>query len=275
SAQIFTHLVGQHNISNLLLVAGVLRELGWGLGRIARSLAVLRPVNGRLQVVEALGGASTVRPQALVVVDYAHTPDALERALLALRPAAQSRGGRLVCVFGCGGDRDAGKRPLMGAVAARLADEVLLTTDNPRTEDPQSIIDQIAAGMPGPVTVELDRAQAILQAVWHAHEKDVVLLAGKGHETYQEAKGVRTPFDDRQWAGFALTWQRGQGLSTDTRSIRPGELFLALQGEHFDGHHYLETARAAGATAAIVARAGAGVGLAPAPLGDTRAALGG
>ena len=273
SAQIFTHLVGQHNISNLLLVAGVLRELGWGLGRIARSLAVLRPVNGRLQVVEALGGASNARPQALVVVDYAHTPDALERALLALRPAAQSRGGRLVCVFGCGGDRDAGKRPLMGAVAARLADEVLLTTDNPRTEDPQSIIDQIAAGMPGPEAVELDRAQAILRAVWHADDRDVILLAGKGHETYQEVDGVRSPFDDRQWAGFALTWQRGQGLSTDTRSIRAGELFLALEGEHFDGHHYLEAARSAGAAAAIVARADAGVDLPQFVLGDTRAAL--
>ncbi len=273
SAQIFTHLVGRHNISNLLLVAGVLRELGWGLGRIARALAVLRPVNGRLQVVEALGGASNARPQALVVVDYAHTPDALERALLALRPAAQSRGGRLVCVFGCGGDRDAGKRPLMGAVAARLADEVLLTTDNPRSEDPRAIVEQIAAGMPGPARIELDRAQAILAAIWHADEKDVVLLAGKGHETYQEADHVRSPFDDRQWAGFALTWQRAQGLSTDTRSIRHGELFLALAGERYDGHDYLEAARAAGAAAAIVAQPAAGVDLPQFVLGDTRAAL--
>ncbi len=273
SAQIFTHLVGRHNIANLLLVAGVLRQLGWGLGRVARALAVLRPVNGRLQVVEPLGGASNAHPQPLVVVDYAHTPDALEGVLTALRPAAESRGGRLICVFGCGGDRDTGKRPLMGAVAARLADEVLLTTDNPRSEDPQAIIEQIAAGMPGPATVELDRAQAILQAVWHAREKDVVLLAGKGHETYQEANGVRTPFDDRQWAGFALTWQRGQTLSTDTRSIRPGELFLALEGEHFDGHDYLGAAHEAGASAAIVARADASVDLPQFVLGDTRAAL--
>ncbi|MER1968864.1 bifunctional UDP-N-acetylmuramoyl-L-alanyl-D-glutamate--2,6-diaminopimelate ligase MurE/UDP-N-acetylmuramoyl-tripeptide--D-alanyl-D-alanine ligase MurF [Castellaniella sp. GW247-6E4] len=273
SAQIFTHLVGQHNISNLLLVAGVLRELGWGLGRIARALAVLRPVNGRLQVVEALGGASNARPQALVVVDYAHTPDALERALLALRPAAQSRGGRLVCVFGCGGDRDTGKRPLMGEVASRLADQVLLTTDNPRSEDPRAIVDQIAAGMPGPARVELDRAEAILGAIWRADEKDVVLLAGKGHETYQEVHHERSPFDDRQWAGVALTWQRSQGLSTDTRSIRPDELFLALSGERYDGHDYLEAARAAGAAAALVAHADARVDIPQFVLGDTRMAL--
>lgn len=273
SAQIFTHLVGRHNIANLLLVAGVLRQLGWGLGRIARALAVLRPVNGRLQVVEPLGGASNAHPQALVVVDYAHTPDALQGVLLALRPAAESRGGRLICVFGCGGNRDPGKRPMMGAVAARLADEVVLTTDNPRSEDPQAIIDQIAAGMPGQPPAELDRAQAILHAIWHADAKDVVLLAGKGHETYQETNGVRVPFDDRQWAGFALTWQRGQHLSTDTRSIRPGELFLALEGEQFDGHDYLEVAREAGAAAAVVARADTAVDLPQFVLGDTRAAL--
>ncbi|HUH40093.1 MAG TPA: UDP-N-acetylmuramoyl-tripeptide--D-alanyl-D-alanine ligase, partial [Castellaniella sp.] len=273
SAQIFTHLVGQHNISNVLLVAGVLRELGWGLGRIARALAILRPVDGRLQVVEALGGARNATPQALVVVDYAHTPDALERALLALRPAAQARGGRLICVFGCGGDRDAGKRPLMGAVADRLADEVLLTTDNSRSEPPQSIIEQIAAGIQGVVRTEPDRAQAILSAIWRANEKDVVLLAGKGHETYQEIDHVRSPFDDRQWAGFALSWQRQPGLSTDTRTIAEGDLFLALVGERYDGHDYLDAARQAGAAAAIVAQANPDVDLPQFVLGDTLAAL--
>lgn len=273
SAQILTHLVGEHNISNLLLVAGVLRELGWGLTRIARSLATLHAVPGRLQRIEALGGASSARPQALVIVDYAHTPDALERALSALRGVAQVRGGRLLCVFGCGGDRDHGKRPLMGEVAERLADQVLLTTDNPRTEKPDVIVADILSGMSAPVPVELDRARAILSAIWQADDKDVVLLAGKGHETYQEIQGVRNTFDDRQWAGFALTWERGYGLSTDSRSIQAGEIFLALEGEHFDGHAYLAAVQEMGASAAIVARPTDTVDLPQFVLGNTQAAL--
>lgn len=273
SAQILTYLVGEHNISNLLLVAGVLRELGWGLSRIARALAVLQPVPGRLQVVSALDGGRSARPQPLVVVDYAHTPDALERALTALRPLALDRGGRLRCVFGCGGDRDAGKRPLMGAVAARLADDVVVTTDNPRTESPEAIIEQIVAGMPCRPEVRVDRADAILESIWSAGERDVVLLAGKGHETYQEIQHVRSAFDDREWARFALTWQQEAPLSTDTRTLQPGTLFLALAGEQFDGHDYLEAAARAGACAAIVARRVPDAGLPQIVLGDTRLAL--
>jgi len=273
SAQILTHLVGEHNISNLLLVAGVLRELGWGLSRIARALAVLHPVPGRLQVVTALGGASAARPQPLVVVDYAHTPDALERALEALRPLARDRGGRLRCVFGCGGDRDTGKRPLMGAAAARLADVIVVTTDNPRTEPPEAIIEQIVAGMPGRPDIRIDRADAILEGIWGAGERDVVLLAGKGHETYQEVHHVRSPFDDREWARFALTWRQGAELSTDTRALPSGALFLALEGERFDGHDYLDAAARAGARAAVVARRVPGAGLPQIVLGDTRLAL--
>lgn len=273
SAQILTHLVGEHNVSNLLLVAGVLRELGWGLSRTARALAVLQPVPGRLQVVTALTGGAAATPQALVVVDYAHTPDALERVLVALRPVAQERGGQLVCVFGCGGDRDTGKRPLMGGVAAGLADRVIVTTDNPRTEDPEVIIEEIVAGMPARPRVVADRANAILEAIWQAGARDVVLLAGKGHETYQEVQHVRSPFDDREWARFALTWQQGARLSTDTRSLQSGDLFLALQGEHFDGHNYLGAASQAGARAAIVAHPVAGSPLQQIVLGDTRVAL--
>lgn len=273
SAQILTRLVGEHNISNLLLVAGVLRALGWGLSRIARALAVLRPVPGRLQVVGAVGGGSAARPQPLVVVDYAHTPDALERALVALRPVAQERGGRLTCIFGCGGDRDAGKRPLMGAVAARLADDVIVTTDNPRTEPPGAIIEEIVGGMPWRPLIEADRARAILSGIWRAGDRDVVLLAGKGHETYQEVQHVRSPFDDREWARFALTWQQGASLSTDTRSLADGALFLALRGGRFDGHDYLEAARQAGARAAIVSRRIAESGLPQIVLGDTHQAL--
>jgi murE/murF fusion protein len=273
SAQILTHLVGDHNVSNLLLVAGVLRELGWGLSRTARALAVLQPVPGRLQVVDPLGGASVNHPQALVVVDYAHTPDALERVLAALRPMARARGGRLVCVFGCGGDRDTGKRPLMGEAAARLADHVVVTTDNPRTEAPEAIIEAIVAGMPQRPAIEADRARAILDTVWRAGDRDVVLLAGKGHETYQEVHHVRSPFDDREWARFALTWQQGARLSTDTRSLKPGDVFLALRGERFDGHDYVRAAAEAGARAAVVAHPVAGAGLPQIVLGDTREAL--
>ncbi len=273
SAQIVTNLVGEHNISNLLLVAGVLRQLGWGLSRTARALTVLQPVPGRLQVVSAVGGSGSARPQPLVVVDYAHTPDALEHVLQALRPVARERGGRLVCVFGCGGDRDPGKRPLMGAVAARLADAVVVTTDNPRSESPQAIIQAITAGMPTQPAVEIDRARAILNAIWRAGDGDVVLLAGKGHETYQEVQQVRSPFDDREWARFALTWRQGVQLSTDSRQLAAGELFLALSGEHFDGHDYLPAAAQAGARAAIVAHAVAGAPLPQIVLGDTRLAL--
>src|SRR5690606_25824647 len=180
------------------------------------------------------------------------TPDALERALLALRDVAQARGGRLLCVFGCGGSRDRSKRPIMGRIAFEQADEVILTNDNPRLEAPMDIIGQIAAGMPEAPHIEADRAQAILSAIWGAQASDVVLLAGKGHETYQELQGQRVPFDDREWARFALSWQKGLSISTDTRHIAAGQLFVALKGDAFDGHAYLETAREAGVCAAVV-----------------------
>jgi len=139
-----------------------------------------------------------------VVIDYAHTPDALENVLQALRPVAAARGGRLAVVFGAGGDRDPTKRPLMGAVAARLADDVLVTSDNPRSEDPLAIISQIEKGIAGKHEVEPDRAQAIAKAIANAEAKDVVLVAGKGHETYQEVKGRRAHFSDEEQAQAAL-----------------------------------------------------------------------
>jgi murE/murF fusion protein len=158
-------------------------------------------------------------------------------------------------VFGCGGERDAGKRPEMGRIAATQADRAVITSDNPRGESPAAIIKQILAGVPpaAPVAVQADRARAILQAVWASAPEDVVLLAGKGHETYQEIEGRKLPFDDREWARLALLLPRAPGLSTDTRRIAAGEVFLALAGENFDGHEYLPQAHAAGACAAIVA----------------------
>lgn len=275
-AQIVTHLVGTHNISNLLLIAGVLARLGWSVSRIARALSALRSVGGRLQVVEAVdcGRNQPAAEGPMVVVDYAHTPDALSRALQALRETAASRNGRLVCVFGCGGDRDTSKRPVMGELAGRLADVVVLTNDNPRSEDPTAILGQILQGMKGvQPLVEADRAAAIVQAIWRAQAADVVLLAGKGHETYQEIAGERKPFDDREWARLALTWRRGATLCSDSRRIAAGQIFLALHGERFDGHSYLDQVREAGACAAIVAKRNPDINLPQFAVGDTAAAL--
>jgi UDP-N-acetylmuramoyl-L-alanyl-D-glutamate--2,6-diaminopimelate ligase len=149
--------------------------------------------------MERIGGDA----EPLVVVDYAHTPDALENVLVTLRGVAGARGGRLWALFGCGGDRDPGKRPEMGAVATRLADRVVVTSDNPRGEDPAKIIAAILAGAPG-ATAEVDRARAIARTVAEADARDVIVLAGKGHETYQEVAGVRTPFSDIEQARLAL-----------------------------------------------------------------------
>lgn len=274
TAQVLTRIVGEHNVANLLLVSSVLSYLGWDLPRIARVLASLSPVQGRLEWVDPVvpqGVSSSGLP--LVVVDYAHTPDALERALTALRDVAQARSGRLVCIFGCGGQRDTAKRPLMGRVAADLADHVVVTTDNPRNEDPQAIIQQILSGMPRAAQVQLDRATAILETVWSASAADVILIAGKGHETWQEFAWGKIPFDDRHWAGVALTWRSGVTLSSDTRSLKEGDLFLALKGENFDGHGYLSVAKEKGALAAIVQAADPDVALPQFVLGDTRQAL--
>ncbi|CAM4204573.1 bifunctional UDP-N-acetylmuramoyl-L-alanyl-D-glutamate--2,6-diaminopimelate ligase MurE/UDP-N-acetylmuramoyl-tripeptide--D-alanyl-D-alanine ligase MurF [Bordetella tumbae] len=276
-AQIVTSLLGRHNVSNLLLVAGVLSKLGWPLTQIARALSETRPVDGRLQVVEplTLNAGTAAGRGPLVVVDYSHTPDSLARALTALRPIADARGGRLVCLFGCGGERDAGKRPEMGRIAADLADKITVSSDNPRGEDPASIIAQILPGIPrgARLTVEADRASAIMQTIWASEPNDVILLAGKGHETYQEVAGVKLPFDDREWAKLALLLPHAAALSTDTRKVGADEVFLALAGENFDGHDYLSQAQQAGACAAVVAHPVADVSLPQLVLGDTRVAL--
>lgn len=254
TAQILTQLLGDHNVSNLLLVSAVLLELGWPITKIARFISTLGPVAGRLEIVKALS-VGTYKPLPLVVVDYAHSPDALEHALNTLRDVAKVRGGKLWCVFGCGGDRDTAKRPIMGGIAEKLADHVIITNDNPRSEEPAAIAQQIQAGMAHEATVELDRAKAILQSVWAAEPNDIVLLAGKGHETFQEIQGESFVFDDRHWASFALTWLRGITLSTDTRTIQTGEVFAAISGERFDGHDYVQAAKDKGAAVALVERA--------------------
>ena len=203
-ASVKTGLIGDYNVANLLAVLGGLRALGMRLADAAQACTMLTPVPGRMQrVVSEAAGPD-------VVVDYAHTPDALEKALLALLPFAQERGGQLWCVFGCGGDRDATKRPLMGAVAARFAQEVVVTSDNPRTEAPAAILAQIVAGITAreDFAVIEDRRVAIAHALREAGARDVVLIAGKGHEDYQDVAGVKHPFSDVAEAQAALR-QRG------------------------------------------------------------------
>jgi UDP-N-acetylmuramoyl-L-alanyl-D-glutamate--2,6-diaminopimelate ligase len=188
-------LLGRFNAANLLAVLTTLLVSGVALEDACRALAHVTPPPGRMQT---FGGNA----HPLVVVDYAHTPDALEKVLATLREIVS--GGRLICVFGCGGNRDKGKRPLMGQAAARGADEVWITSDNPRNEDPRRIIDDILAGTGGKPHVEADRARAIFEAIGGAHQGDVVLIAGKGHEDYQEAAGERLPFSDVAVAKKAL-----------------------------------------------------------------------
>lgn len=201
-AEVEVQTLGLFNVSNLLGVLGALLAANVPFVAALNELAKLQPVNGRM---ERLGGRVD-HDEPLVVIDYAHTPDALEKTLEALRPIAAARGGELVCMFGCGGDRDATKRPLMGAIAERLADQVVVTSDNPRSEAPAAIIDQIVGGMREPAKARRieDRASAILQAVRGAASEDVVVLAGKGHEATQEIMGKKRAFSDQDHARLAL-----------------------------------------------------------------------
>ena len=283
-------LYGLYNISNVLGVIATLLSLGVAAQDAVAACSQLQAVPGRMELLH--------RPDwPVAVVDYAHTPDALEKALQALRPIAQSAGGRLWLVFGCGGNRDGSKRALMGAAAEAGADEIILTSDNPRDEDPQAIAQAVLSGMQRSVRrLELDRAQAIRWALAHATPQDVVLIAGKGHEDYQEVRGQKTHFSDQEevekmWnsgrdltegaqlhapvlmsLGQVQTWLQQAGLSvrllgdpdtpllrvhTDTRSLQLGDLFVALKGESFDAGTMLPQAKAAGAAAAITQTAGA------------------
>ncbi len=189
SEEFHTCLLGEFNASNLLATAGTLALLGMPWSKVLHQLEIMQPVPGRMM---RLGGDLG---QPVVVVDYAHTPDALEHALQAVRAHLS---GRLVCVFGCGGNRDRGKRPLMGRAAELLADDVFVTSDNPRDESAARIIEDVIAGLESPdrATVEPDRAAAIQKAIANCQPGDIVLVAGKGHETWQEIGGRKIPFSD-------------------------------------------------------------------------------
>ena len=226
-------LVGRFNASNLLVVLGGLRAMGVPLQQACAALATVLPVPGRMQRVAAApaqpaaaaGGGAPARVQrddVEVIVDYAHTPDALEKVLQSLAPLAAARNGRLWCVVGCGGDRDASKRPLMGVAAARLAQQVVLTSDNPRSEDPARILQQMLTGIAEDdalrqrVVVIEDRHAAIAHAVQRAAPGDVVVLAGKGHEQTQEVAGVKRPFSDADEARQALAARAAAALKVAT-----------------------------------------------------------
>ncbi|MFP4144839.1 MAG: UDP-N-acetylmuramoyl-L-alanyl-D-glutamate--2,6-diaminopimelate ligase [Phycisphaeraceae bacterium] len=305
-------LVGRYNVANALQALAAAHAVAGPLPDLAGALATLPAVPGRLEPVPASAADVPDVPEGVptVRVDYAHTHDALENVLRALKPVTP---GRLIAVVGCGGDRDRSKRPKMARVACDWADAVWITSDNPRHEDPQRIIDDMLPGIPadrtGDTTVEPDRTAAIRAAIHAAGPDDTVLIAGKGHETYQDVAGVKRHFDDREQALAALQahpaaadadhaaffWTAGQfarllggcwvgaaadlaaplaGLSTDTRALQPGQVFLALTGERFDGHAFLDQAAERGAALAIVSRVPAGAP--PLPLlevGDTLEAL--
>ncbi len=301
-------IIGAFNVANLLAVIGGLRAVGVSLADAARACSGLQPVPGRMQIVDA-GDGLPHGMQPMAVVDYAHTPDALLKAIEALRPVANARGGKLWCVFGCGGGRDAGKRPLMGQIAAHHADRVVLTSDNPRGEAPDFILAQILAGIARQEGVDVieDRRAAIAHALGDAQDRDIVLIAGKGHEPYQEVAGVRHPFSDVDEARRALARRAAPhsdlripmmmtlGLAhellpgsiltgdpatpiarvhTDTRTLQHGDLFIALRGERFDAHDFLPQAAQAGAVAVIAQHGVAACGLPGLTVPDTRAALG-
>ncbi len=189
-------LFGPFNLSNLMAVAAILHGQGVENAMLGKALSAVTPVPGRMEPVSAAQGPT-------VIVDYAHTPDGLEKALQACR---EHFDGKLYCIVGCGGDRDTGKRPLMAKAAEALADVVVLTSDNPRSENPQTIIEQMQAGLTHPESAMaiVERADAVVDTVRRAAAGDVILLAGKGHEDYQEINGVRYPSDDRELARNAL-----------------------------------------------------------------------
>lgn len=260
-------LIGHYNVDNIALAVGIAEALGLSHEAISAGVAQMAGVPGRVERVEN-------DAQLDIFVDYAHSPDALVNVLSALRPLTKRR---LLCVFGCGGDRDAGKRPLMGAAVAAAADLAIVTSDNPRTEDAQAILDMITPAVPDAYFVDVDRRVAIRAAIAEASPGDVVLIAGKGHENYQIIGTEKIHFDDREEASTACKEREDFSLAAiveccggevvtqrsdanfrrviiDGRSAALGDLYVAIIGERFDGHDYCRQAIDAGARGVLVAR---------------------
>jgi UDP-N-acetylmuramyl-tripeptide synthetase len=280
-------LIGHYNVANLALAVGICEALGISHAAIARGIANLRGVPGR---VERVANDADLD----IFVDYAHTPDALRNVLSALRPLTRRR---LICVFGCGGDRDPTKRPKMGAAVAELADLPIVTSDNPRTEDPRAILDAILPAVPRPFFVDVDRRVAIRAAVAEATPGDVVVIAGKGHEDYQILGTTKHHFDDREEAAHAVVWRWRRSLAAlagdaegkidpgtageqpasrdstmliahdenvvvtrvviDSRLAAPGALYVAIRGDKHDGHAFGDAAVGNGAVAVMIDGRGA------------------
>ena len=293
-------LIGKYNVENLALATGIAEALGIDHAAIADGIAALAGVPGRVERVPNDADLD-------IFVDYAHTPDALVNVLSALRPLTRRR---LICVVACGGDRDPTKRPKMGAAVAELADLAVVTSDNPRTEDPRAIIDAILPSVPRPAFVDVDRRTAIRAAIDAATPGDVVVIAGKGHEDYQILGTTKIHFDDRVEAKLATTLRAyrmvheaahdadkgrvkhgtpkrepdgftpaggsdGQifRVVIDSRIAAPGDLYVSIRGETHDGHLFADAAIAAGASAVMVERELA-VGVPQIIVGDARLALG-
>ncbi len=258
-------LLGHYNVANIALAVGVGEALGLAHDVIARGVAALPGVPGRVERVANPAGLD-------VLVDYAHTPDALDNVLRTLRPLTRRR---LICVFGCGGDRDPTKRPKMGAVVAALADLAVVTSDNPRTEDPRAILDAILPAVPSPFYVDVDRRTAIRAALAEAVPGDIVVIAGKGHEDYQILGTTKIHFDDREEAAAAIALRPRfhlDGIAAalggtvdrpdvvcsrvviDGRSAAAGDLYVAIRGETHDGHAFAAQAIGHGASAVMIAR---------------------
>ncbi len=278
-------LIGRYNVANVALVVGIAEALGLDHDAITRGIAGVPGVPGRVERVANQAGLD-------LVVDYAHTPDALDNVLRTLRPLTRRR---LICVFGCGGDRDPTKRPKMGAVVAELADLAVVTSDNPRTEDARAIIEMILPAVPSPFYVDIDRRTAIRAAVAAATPGDIVLIAGKGLEDYQILGTTKIHFDDREEAAAAAalrpSWTvsqlaaetggtvKGDGatavnrIGIDGRAAAPGDLYVALKGHRFDGHDFIAQARGGGAAAILVEPGRAPEGVPAVEVDDTLKAL--
>ncbi len=258
-------VAGHFQGMNILAALGLAIAVGVDIEKAVEALGTLKSPDGRMELV------GRTQKGASIFVDYAHTPDGLETALKSLRLHTQ---GKLYVVFGCGGNRDTGKRPMMGKIASELADTVIVTDDNPRFEDASLIRSQILAAAPNAIEIA-DRAKAIFYAVSHLEEGDVLLLAGKGHEEGQLINGFMHPFNDKiqailslrtleekpLWTSDELTEATsgkayktfvGYGVSIDTRTLIPGDIFIALHGERLDGHDYVAEALKKGAAAAVV-----------------------
>ncbi|AFZ83879.1 bifunctional UDP-N-acetylmuramoylalanyl-D-glutamate--2,6-diaminopimelate ligase/UDP-N-acetylmuramoyl-tripeptide:D-alanyl-D-alanine ligase [Candidatus Kinetoplastibacterium blastocrithidii TCC012E] len=275
SININVNVLGLYNISNILLVASVMIAFKVPIHIIPSIVESLSVVPGRLQRVIPISIGECGYPNPTVLVDFAHTADALYNVLNTLNNIARNSNGNLISLLGCGGNRDISKRSEMTKIAIRYSDAVFITSDNPRRENPEDIIQSMLVGIhdKSSLYVESNRALAILLSIYSARDNDIVLLAGKGHECYQEYSNKKVFFDDYQWARLAMLLPFIKGISINTRSLKEGELFIAIVGNKFDAHNYLKEAKNSGSCAAVVSRRIEGIDLPQILVDNTKDAL--